>query len=79
MGKVQGIELVRCVQAEQLDDNLKIQLWAMRSGCDVVVIKNNDVFSTKFFQKKEEALNYFNELKQTKGENYEKEKIYSLG
>lgn len=70
MEKEQGISLVRCAQEKKLDNNLKIQLWISKGGCDVVVIKNNDVFSTKFFSIKKEALQYFNDLKQK--EKYEK-------
>lgn len=70
MEKEQGISLVRCVQEKKLDNNLKIQLWISKGGCDVVVIKNNDVIFTKFFSTKKEALQYFNELKQK--EKYEK-------
>lgn len=46
------------------DNTNSIQLWRRQEGFDVVVIRNNDVFSVKFFSQYDRAEAHYNELKQ---------------
>lgn len=57
-----SLSLVRLVQVEELGGE-KIELWKRKEGYDVVVIKNNDVFCTDFYEDEAVALRRYNALK----------------